>query len=120
MVDRVLIVDDDAFCRDFLRRILERKGYKVSEAETAEEAVALEERHPSCVVVTDFNLSDGDGVGLARQLRSKRRDQPVILVTGGLKASTPDEDLAVFSRVLQKPFRPDAIEAAVAAVMCPV
>ena len=38
---RALVVDDDAPIRKLIVRLLERRGYEVSEAETGESAMAL-------------------------------------------------------------------------------
>ena len=53
-------------------------GYQVRDVgDVASALIAVESFQPS-VVVTDWNLPDGNGGGLARQLRQQSRDLPII------------------------------------------
>lgn len=66
----ILVVEDDAPIRTFLETTLVAHGYRCSEASTAREALLLMTTQPPDVVLLDLGLPDGDGLDLARRIRS--------------------------------------------------
>lgn len=66
---RILIVDDEAPIRRFLRVGLEAEGHGVLEAATAREALAMAAREAPALVVLDLGLPDADGLTVLRDLR---------------------------------------------------
>lgn len=66
---RILIVDDEAPIRRFLRVALEAEGYGVIEAGTAREGLATAARETPALVVLDLGLPDADGLSVLRDLR---------------------------------------------------
>ena len=67
----ILIIDDDSSVRGTMKRILERDGHEVREAE--DRAVGLKlfrEAHPD-VVVTDLLMPEKDGIETIMELRAK-------------------------------------------------
>jgi DNA-binding NtrC family response regulator len=77
-----LVVDDDALIRRSLAEMLRGEGYRVSEASTGAEALKVFAQAAPDLVVTDFNMPEVDGLQLLRELRARKPDLPVILVTG--------------------------------------
>jgi two-component system KDP operon response regulator KdpE len=65
----VLLVEDEAPMRRFLRASLLANGFRVLEAVTAREALALATSHNPSLVLLDLGLPDGDGIDVTRQLR---------------------------------------------------
>jgi len=65
---RVLIVDDDDTYRTALARAFERRGFAVSAASSASEALALIEREPPDYASIDLRMPGGSGLALVRQL----------------------------------------------------
>jgi DNA-binding NtrC family response regulator len=84
MVDKrsILVVDDDQDVRVPLRRFLGGKGYAVEEAENLVSAQEAFKRHRPDLVVMDFSLPDGDGLGLLRSLKALDAAVPVVMLTG--------------------------------------
>jgi len=76
----VLIIEDELPMRRYLRATLQSHGYRVEEAITAEEGQALARRLQPDVVLLDLGLPDGDGLDLARELRSWTQI-PIIIVS---------------------------------------
>jgi DNA-binding response OmpR family regulator len=114
MIRGVLLVDDDEFARGFARTVLERAGYEVHEAEDVATALVSADSFLPVAVVTDWRLPDGDGIELAQRIRERLDDLPVILMTGDSSVFDPPESsMAVFSKVLHKPFPPSALERAI-------
>ncbi len=67
---RILIIDDEAPIRRFLRVALEAEGYDVIEAATARAGLATAARESPALVVLDLGLPDADGLSVLRDLRS--------------------------------------------------
>lgn len=66
---RILVIDDEAPIRRFLRVALEAEGYGVVEAGTAREGLAMAAREAPGLVVLDLGLPDADGLSVLRDLR---------------------------------------------------
>jgi two-component system KDP operon response regulator KdpE len=66
---RILIIDDEAPIRRFLRVALEAEGYGVIEAGTARQGLATAARESPALVVLDLGLPDADGLSVLRDLR---------------------------------------------------
>lgn len=85
--DRVLIVEDEAEIRRFVRLALESEGHEVHEAEGVERGLIEAGTRRPDLVVLDLGLPDGDGVDFVRELRSWSA-APVIV----LSARTAEAD----------------------------
>jgi two-component system KDP operon response regulator KdpE len=66
---RILIIDDEAPIRRFLRVALEAEGFGVIEAATARDGLAMSARETPALVVLDLGLPDADGLSVVRDLR---------------------------------------------------
>ena len=86
----VLVADDNADIRAYLRRHLEAAGYRVDEAADGEDALTCARRHPPDLVVSDVMMPRLDGLGLCRALRDDPETDfvPILLLTA--KAATED------------------------------
>ena len=105
---RVLLVEDEAPVRNAARRMLERAGHTVVEAQHAEDALVLWNRDPSQfdVLVTDLMMPGMDGWTLLHSLRESRPTLPAVVVSGysgTSDAGVGANDQAVTLR-LAKPF----------------
>lgn len=80
MID-VYYIEDDETIANSVREYLQNKGYRVTTFSTVGAARrALSERVPGIVLV-DWNMPDGRGDGLCREIRAKWRELPVIFLT---------------------------------------
>lgn len=113
----LLIVDDD---RPFLNRLakaMQRRGFDVTTATTAEEAVAAAERCPPRFAVVDLRLEDGYGLDIVPALRERRSDMRIIVLTGyGNIASAVSAIKIGTVDYLTKPANADDVEAALLAI----
>ncbi|HEX7436608.1 MAG TPA: two-component system response regulator KdpE [Caldimonas sp.] len=66
---RVLIVEDDAAIRRFVRQTLEAAGYQVFETESLKRGLIETGTRKPDLVILDLGLPDGDGVDLIRDVR---------------------------------------------------
>lgn len=65
----VLVVEDEAPVRRFLRAGLVAHGYRVEEAASGEEGIRLATEHPPDAVLVDLGLPGIDGLEVVRRLR---------------------------------------------------
>ncbi|WP_122861257.1 hybrid sensor histidine kinase/response regulator [Pseudomonas viridiflava] len=99
----VLLVDDEDLVRDSTAHLLQDLGYQVTEAPSAAVALDLFDAglRPD-VLVTDYVMADITGVQLARQIRQRINNLPILIITGYTNAKpVPTDDF----EVLAKPFR---------------
>jgi two-component system, OmpR family, phosphate regulon response regulator PhoB len=83
MTARVLIVEDEAPLAEMLRYNLEAEGFRVSHAESGEEAeIMVAEERPDLVLL-DWMLPQVSGIELCRRLRTKpeTRAIPIVMLT---------------------------------------
>src|SRR5438445_7183964 len=66
---RILMIEDEAPIRRFLRVSLGNENYEVTEAETAEKGIKLAASMPPDLIILDLGLPDLDGMEVIRQLR---------------------------------------------------
>ena len=110
---RALVVDDDTPIRKLIVRLLEKRGYEVSEAATGESAMALAlDRRPG-IVICDTGVPGMTGFDLYRRLAARDgADAPRFLFISGEKITAPaDSDIAGIP-VLSKPFTATDLEVA--------
>jgi len=107
----ILLVDDDSFFRSILKRLLQREGFQVLEAEDGGEAyqIILEIGASVNLLLTDMNMPRMDGVELAQLATAAHPKLAVLLMTG--EAYLPENSPGVLG-ILKKPFLPpDLVQA---------
>ena len=80
--DVVLVVDDEEGIRRMLQLVLQRGGYQVIAAGSAEEAIGLARSCGPRLAILDYCLPDMTGIDLLRRLKTADARLPVILLTG--------------------------------------
>lgn len=80
MTARILIVEDEAPIRRFLRVALEAEGHLVSEAASARDAIILAAREAPAAMVLDLGLPDADGISVLRAVREWSQ-MPVLILS---------------------------------------
>jgi DNA-binding NtrC family response regulator len=115
MKPRVLVVDDEKTIRDILKSRLEREGFAVDTAASADEAQALFAKGGDVgTVVTDLKMPGKDGFALTAWVKEKSPLTRVVVITGH-----GEKDVAVkalrqgASDYLEKPFDNDQLAHAV-------
>jgi DNA-binding response OmpR family regulator len=77
----ILVVDDNHDVVELLADLLTEEGYPVRCAFDGQAALREIERDPPDLVLADVVMPQVDGVTLARQLRTRGRTMPVVLLS---------------------------------------
>ena len=90
---RILVADDNAAVRHYLRGLLElQTSWHVSdEARTGGEALERVRENPPDMILLDFQMPDLNGLDVARQLAKQFPDIPILMVTIHLSTQLADE-----------------------------
>jgi len=79
----ILIIEDNEKNRKLIRDVLQIKGYKTIESETAEEGIKLAMEQLPALILMDIQLPGMDGITALKQLKADvtTKSIPVIAVT---------------------------------------
>jgi CheY-like chemotaxis protein len=100
-----LVVDDDPATRELLRRMLERDGWNVMEAENGRVALGRMEWRRPALILLDLMMPEMDGLQFLKEMRQREewRSIPVIVVTAKDLTEEDHKHLnGQVSRVLRK------------------
>jgi len=78
----LLLVDDDQHLLESMAGWLREQGYVVTTASGTTEAIALVDRKPFDLVLSDIRLKDGDGFDILAHCRKNHPTLTVVLLTG--------------------------------------
>ena len=101
----VLVVDDDAGFRELMRRVLEREGYTVTEADNGRAGLAELREHLPGVILLDLMMPEMDGFEFLDEFRRHEawRAIPIVVVTAKELTAEDHERLnGGVARILQK------------------
>lgn len=80
---KLMVVDDEADVREYLKNYFKRRKIDVVTAESGEEALILLEREaPPDLMLLDIRMTGIDGIETLRRMREAGRQTKVIMVTG--------------------------------------
>ena len=111
MTDKgILIVDDEESVRWALRKALERAGYRVELAADGPAGLRGAEEPGVDLVLLDVRLPGRDGLEVLREIRKRRPERPVIMMTayGTLQVAVEAMKLGAYDYI-GKPFDMDEV-----------
>ncbi|MEP6917538.1 MAG: diguanylate cyclase [Acidobacteriota bacterium] len=110
--ETVMVVDDERFVRELIRRSLEVQGYTILEAANADDALTIAQTYggPIHLLLTDIVMPDQHGPQLADRIRGHRPEIAVVYMSGFSGHLAAVDRSAAF---LQKPFTSQGLEAVV-------
>jgi two-component system nitrogen regulation response regulator NtrX len=116
----ILVVDDDLQVRQWMREVLEEKGYKVFEAGNGNEALVRYALHQPDLVVMDIYMPGMEGLETILQLQKHSLIVKVLVVSGEsterLEQCAKTKALAA-KHFLPKPFSAEALVDRVSALL---
>ena len=77
----LLIVDDDNPFRQRLARAMEKKGFKVSQAEGVKKGIDAVKTNKPAFAVVDLRLGDGNGLEVVKEIQSSNADSRIVMLT---------------------------------------
>ncbi len=102
----ILIVEDNEKNRKLVRDVLQVRGYRTMETETAEEGIRLAQESLPALILMDLQLPGISGIEALKRLRADPKTQviPVIAVTASaMTHSLPEIMAAGFDGYQTKP-----------------
>ena len=109
---RILVVDDDADHRAFVRRVLQDWGAQVDEAGDAAEALVKINGAPD-LLISDIGMPGTDGYSLMREVRARgwsAERLPAVALTAFSRVSDKEQALAAgYQQHLVKPITPSKL-----------
>lgn len=118
MDKKVLVVDDEQSIVTLLKYNLEQAGYTVVSAMDGEEGISLAAAENPDMMILDLMLPKLDGIEVCKQLRQRKIDVPILMLTAkddefdkvlGLELGADD--------YMTKPFSPREVVARVKAIL---
>ena len=82
MADLVLIVDDDEAVRTTLYKVVRSNGLEAEMASSGEQALELTTKTHYDLILLDVNMHGMDGFQVVQQLRARKIQTPIIIVSG--------------------------------------
>lgn len=112
----IVVAEDDADIRSIIGRVLSEHGYAVSVAEGGAAALAIlsDTGNHVDLLLTDVVMPGTSGLELAEQVKRLRPALPVLFMSGYADGLFAQSALESDVLLLEKPFTPDALVAAVA------
>ena len=106
----VLVVDDDARIREYVRVNLEMEGYLVREASSADEALsAIDDQAPELVLL-DVVMPGVDGWQMLQRMQERHGSIPVIMFSGQVDERAVNDAAERGARgFIGKPFDPQQL-----------
>ena len=92
----ILIIEDNEKNRKLCRDVLQVKGYKTIESETAEEGLELARSQSPALILMDIQLPGMDGITGMKQLKADplTKDIPIVAITASAMTNNRSSMLA--------------------------
>ncbi|WP_454757910.1 response regulator [Cupriavidus campinensis] len=118
VVNRILVLDDEAELRNMLQRFLTSQGFRVRAVADGKQLDRYLQREPYDLLVLDLMMAPEDGLTICRRLRADGITLPVLMLTA--KGDPMDRVLGLETGAddyLPKPFVPDELVARIRALL---
>ena len=116
----ILIVDDFDDTRLLLRTWLQKKGYRVLEAENGNRAVSSVETDRPDLIIMDVEMPELDGLAATRKIRDLKdfQEVPIVAVSAYGADQYRDHALAAgCNEYVSTPFEPEELERLIRALI---
>ncbi len=109
-MEKILIIDDEAFICENVQRILSGEGFQVRAAQTGQEALDIVASEQIDLALLDLNLGTENGIDVLKALKELDPELLVIIITGygSVESAVESLQLGAF-HYMKKPFKADAL-----------
>ncbi|GAB4390187.1 MAG: hypothetical protein Kow0025_20510 [Thermodesulfovibrionales bacterium] len=114
---KVLVVDDEQLVRWFLERALSKRGYGVTTAGNAQDALGLLEKGGYDVLFTDLKMPGDDGASLIRKVMESEGGPRIVVCSAFVTSELAEEFGSKGIITIKKPFRLSELEEALRKVL---
>ena len=109
-MEKILIIDDEAFICENVQRILSGEGFQVCAAASGQEAREIVASEEIDLALLDLNLGTEDGIDVLKTLKELDPELLVIIITGYGSVESAVESLKLGAfHYMKKPFKADAL-----------
>ena len=116
MAKTIMVVDDSISIRQVVGIALKQAGYDVIEGVDGKDALAKLTGQKVNLIISDVNMPNMDGIAFVRELKTRAayKFTPVLMLTTESQEDKKEQGKAAGARAwMVKPFKPDALLAAV-------
>jgi len=115
MVNRILVVDDEAVALNNLQHVLKKEGYEVVATQSGQRALKYLEEEGFDLVLTDLKMEKVDGMQILQKAKQVSPDTEVVMITGFATVDTAIEAMKNGAyHYVAKPYRIDEVRRVVA------
>ncbi|GGY52385.1 response regulator [Pseudoduganella albidiflava] len=122
MAKTIMVVDDSASIRQVVGIALRQAGYDVIEGSDGVDALAKLTGQKVNLIISDVNMPNMDGISFVRELKTRPayKFTPVMMLTTESQQEKKAQGQAAGARAwMVKPFKPEALLAAVQKLVMP-
>jgi len=115
---KILIIDDSAFQRKILSKILVDLGHEVLTTENGRQGIECAIREKPDVLISDLLMPEYDGFWVLEQHKARKISVPVIIVTSDIQTTTMETCRKMGAvAFLNKPVKSEEIQTAIQAAV---
>jgi len=109
-MEKILIIDDEAFICENVQRILSSEGFEVCTAASGQEARDIVASEEIDLALLDLNLGRENGIDILKSLKELDPELLIIIITGYGSVESAVESLKLGAfHYMKKPFKSDAL-----------
>ncbi len=82
-MEKILLIDDEAFIKKMLKKLLETHNYEVLLAANGAEGIKLFNEHRPALIITDLIMPEQEGLETIMEIRNLNPDVKIIAMSGG-------------------------------------
>lgn len=104
MAEKVLLVDDEKDFLDAMAVRMEARDMVVVTASSAQDAIGIIEKDSFDAIILDYQLPGMDGLNILKQIKNRRPESRIILLTGFATIEKKEEAMKMGALdLLEKP-----------------
>lgn len=108
---KVLVIDDSDFQRNIIKGIVNTLQYDTDDTSNAQEAVSMVENGEYFCILCDLLMPIMDGYGFLTELREKKIDVPVVILTADRQNTTKEKCVELGAKdVINKPTKAEVLK----------